>query len=232
MSSAQSIEFDFTREWHAPDSFRAQSVVGTYSLSDVKLEKHFKGVIELPEKWSVGAIVGHSGTGKTSIAKTAWPNDYIRGFEYKEPCVLDDFPESCKNDEISIALSSVGFSSPPDWLKAYDCLSQGEKMRVDVARALCLPERDLVVFDEWTSVVDREVAKIASLAVSKAVRRAGRKFVAVTCHSDILDWLETDWVFDTQTMKTTKKKDATHPLSLVFINALAPSGRFLGNIII
>ena len=34
-------------------------------------------------------------------------------------------------------------------------------MRVDIARALLLNQK-LVVFDEFTSVVDREVAKIAS----------------------------------------------------------------------
>jgi len=61
------------------------------------------------------------------------------------------------------------------------------------------------VIDEFTSVVDRTVAQIASCAVAKAVRRLGqapaesgtvRKFVAVACHYDILEWLNPDWVFD------------------------------------
>jgi len=47
--------------------------------------------------------------------------------------VLDDFPEGLETGEITKALCSVGFASPPDWLKSYDCLSQGEKMRVDIA---------------------------------------------------------------------------------------------------
>jgi ABC-type polar amino acid transport system ATPase subunit len=51
--------------------------------------------------------------------------------------------------EITTAIYSVGFASPSDWLKAYDCLSQGEKMRVDIARALCL-DQQLLVFDEFT----------------------------------------------------------------------------------
>ena len=80
------------------------------------------------------------------------------------------FPEGMQTSEITRMLCSVGFASPPDWLKAYSCLSQGEKMRVDIARALCLPQQ-VVVFDEFTSVVDREVAKIGSYAISKAVRR-------------------------------------------------------------
>ncbi len=223
--------FEFVKEWHAPSSFRAQSVVGSYTLLDVKLEKRFKGELDLDGEWQVGIIVGRSGTGKTSIAKTLWPDSYIRGFSYGQPCVLDDFPESCSVQDITKALCCVGFASPPDWLKSYDCLSQGEKMRVDVARALCL-EQPLIVFDEWTSVVDREVAKIASLAVSKAVRRAGQKFIAVTCHYDVVDWLEPDWVFNTDSMEFVKKKDGPHQLTSKSVNAPEAYGRLLGNITI
>lgn len=75
-------------------------------------------------------------SGKTSIAKQLFPEAYVRGFEYKSKCVLDDFPEELETSEITRMLCSVGFASPPDWLKSYTCLSQGEKMRVDVARAL------------------------------------------------------------------------------------------------
>jgi ABC-type polar amino acid transport system ATPase subunit len=57
-----------------------------------------------------------------------------------------------------------------DWLKSYDCLSQGEKMRVDIAKALCL-DKPLIVFAEFTRVVDREIAKVSAFAISKAVRR-------------------------------------------------------------
>ena len=80
-------------------------------------------------------IVGRSGSGKTSIAKQLFPDAYIRNSEYKNKYVLDDFPEGLETSEITRMLCSVGFASPPDWLKSYDCLSQGEKMRVDIARA-------------------------------------------------------------------------------------------------
>jgi hypothetical protein len=58
-------------------------------------------------------------------------------------------------------------------------------------------------------VVDRVVAKVGSVAVAKAVRKAGRQFIAVTCHDDIIEWLEADWVFNTNTMTidTVKKND-------------------------
>jgi ABC-type nitrate/sulfonate/bicarbonate transport system ATPase subunit len=58
-------------------------------------------------------------------------------------------------------LCSVGFASPPDWLKSYDCLSQGEKMRVDIARALCL-EKPLIVFDDWFNLLSQLTYKTLS----------------------------------------------------------------------
>ena len=133
----------------------------------MKLEKRFKGTLPLEDfEWQIGVIVGRSGSGKTSIAKQLFPEAYIRGFEYTHKCVLDNFPENLETQEITRMLCSVGSASPPDWLKNYDCLSQGEKMRVDIARALCLDKPE-IVFDEFTSVVDREIAKVSALQSAK-----------------------------------------------------------------
>src|SRR6185369_14833081 len=65
----------------------------------------------------------------------------------------------------------------------------------------------VVVFDEFTSVVDRTVAKVCSAAISKGIRR-GRipcRFVAVTCHYDVADWLEPDWVVDMATCELKRR---------------------------
>ena len=105
-------------------------------------------------------------------------------------------------------------------------------MRVDIARTLCLSQK-VVVFDEFTSVVDREVAKIASYAISKAVRREkDKKFIAVTCHYDVVDWLGPDWVFCTDTMVFDRKKGSGRHLSSRFIGAAFQCGKCFGNIII
>ena len=198
----------------------------------MKLEKHFKGSFPIEDfQWQIGVIVGRSGSGKTSIAKQLFHGAYIRGFEYKNKCILDDFPEGLETSEITRMLCSVGFASPPDWLKAYDCLSQGEKMRIDIAMALCL-DKPLVVFDEFTSVVDREIAKVSAFAISKAVRRSNKKFIAVTCHYDVVDWLDPDWVFCTDTMEFSRKKEVGRPLNSKSIGAALPCGRCFGAIII
>ena len=227
------MNFDFVNSLSEPDSFRAQSVVGSFTLNDVKLQKRFKGSLPIEDDdWQIGIIVGRSGSGKSSIAKRLFPEAYILGFEYSQKCILDDFPAELETSEITKMLCSVGFASPPDWLKAYSCLSQGEKMRVDIARALCLPQK-LIVFDEFTSVVDREVAKVSAYAISKAIRRQkNKKFIAVTCHYDVIDWLEPDWVFNTDSMECVKKKVSTHKLTSQFISVEYPCGRSLGNITI
>ena len=227
------MDFDFVNSWIEPESFRAQSVVGSFALDEVKLQKHFKGSLPIEdEDWQIGVIVGGSGSGKSSIAKHLFPNSYIAGFNYTNQCILDDFPNHLETSEVTRLLCSVGFASPPDWLKAYCCLSQGEKMRVDLARALCLPQK-IIVFDEFTSVVDREVAKISSYAISKAVKREkDKKFIAVTCHYDVVDWLEPDWVFCTDTMEFDRKKELGRPLNSKFIGAAHPCGKCFGSIII
>lgn len=147
-----------------------------------------------PDDWSIGAIIGPSGSGKSTVAREIYGDDFVEGFEWDErKTVLDGFPKSCGIKDVTGALSSVGFSSPPSWLKPYGVLSTGQKFRANVARAI-VSSGDVVAFDEFTSVVDRVVAQVGSAAVAKAVRRAGKRFVAVSCHSDIVDWLQPDWV--------------------------------------
>jgi ABC-type thiamine transport system ATPase subunit len=103
--------------------------------------------------------------------------------------------------------------------------------RVDIAQALCL-DKPLIVFDEFTSVVDREIAKVSAFAISKAVRRSTKQFIAVTCHYDVVDWLDPDWVFCTDTMEFSRKKEAGRPLKSKSIGAAQAYGRCFGNITI
>lgn len=192
--------FDIVKETEIQEkSFRVAQLYDQFDLKDNSIKEHFSGNIELPEDWNVGVIVGKSGTGKTTIAKELFAEGFCQP-KYKAKSVIDDFPKEAETKEVFSVLSSVGFSSPPSWLKPYEVLSNGEKMRVDLAMAI-LQKKEIILFDEYTSVVDREVAQIGSLAVQKAVRRAGKKFIAVTCHYDVLNWLEPDWVFNTDTME-------------------------------
>lgn len=189
--------FDIIKKVNASNSFRVASVVSNFDLDVDHIDEHFKGNIDIEGKeWNVGLIVGGSGTGKSTIAKEVFKDHYFTNFEYNAPSVIDDMPKGKSVKDIEKAFTSVGFASPPSWLKPYAVLSNGEKMRVDLARHI-LEEKDLIIFDEFTSVVNREVAKTSSYAISKAVKRLNKKFVAIACHKDIIEWLEPDWIFDT-----------------------------------
>lgn len=191
--------FDIIKETQPKKTFRVASVIGKFDLQSEKISERFIGNIELPDKWQIGLIVGKSGTGKTTIAKQLFENAYITNYKYNADTILDDMPKDCSVEQITSAFNSVGFSSPPSWLKPYSVLSNGQKMRVDLARAILEPQK-LFVFDEFTSVVDRNVAQIGSYAMQKAIRKTDKQFIAVTCHFDVKDWLLPDWIFDTDTM--------------------------------
>ena len=198
-----------------------------FDLQPENFEERFIGKIPIEkENWQIGVICGNSGTGKTIISKELFKEHYINNYVYTKDTILDDMPENLGIKEITKTFNSVGFSSPPSWLKSYSVLSEGEKMRVDLAKSL-LSKKELIVFDEFTSVVDRNVAKIGSLAVAKAIRRSKKKFIAVSCHFDILDWLQPDWIFNTNNFSFSKKKEKDQKLNCQSMNAHYTFGNYL-----
>jgi GNAT superfamily N-acetyltransferase len=173
---------------------------------------------ELPavdEPWQIGMIVGPSGSGKTTVARQAFGADVYSGYSWADDRAIVDAFDDLAIKDITGLLTAVGFSSPPSWIKPYAVLSNGERFRCDLARALsagCLREKseqgaiqakDLptIAFDEFTSVVDRNVAQVGSAAVAKAIRSGWLhcRFVAVTCHYDVAEWLAPDWIVDMAT---------------------------------
>lgn len=192
--------FDIVRQSPISKSYRVARVASDYDYNQEKSVEHFKGTIEIPDEWNIGLIVGASGTGKTTIARELFSENIVTSFDWSAPSVIDDMPKNCSVDDITRCFYQVGFGSVPSWLKPYNVLSNGEKMRCDLARAI-LGNNELVVFDEFTSVVDRNVAKTVSTAIGKGIRKRGSKFIAVSCHRDIIEWLQPDWVFDTDVMR-------------------------------
>lgn len=180
-------------------SMRARQVCSMYDVPPREMcELRWSGDVPIDSRpWNVGLIVGPSGSGKTSLMRDLF--DAPPRFEWGAPSVLDDFHEGATLSEITKACGAVGFNTIPAWLRPFAVLSNGEKFRVDLARRL-LEVADPVVVDEFTSVVDRQVARIGSHAVQKWARRDDRKFVAVSCHYDIVDWLQPDWVLEPATM--------------------------------
>lgn len=195
----QTIEF--IKECPVMESFRVQQVKSLFDLPISSSIRHEWSIsLDIPSEWTIGLIVGPSGSGKTTIAQELFKSSIHKGFKWsRDRSIVDDFSKKIDTKTIISSLNSVGFSSPPSWLKPYSVLSNGEKFRAELARCIaefCSTESGFFVFDEFSSVVDRTVAKVCSCAIQKAVRKTSGKMVAISCHFDIVEWLEPDWIID------------------------------------
>jgi len=154
-------------------------------------------------EWKIGLIVGPSGSGKSTL---------LREFGEQEPIEWDPNKAVCSHfidaTDAEERLSSVGFNTIPSWMRPYHVLSNGEQFRADLARRI----KDGACIDEFTSVVDRNVARSCSVAIKKYVDKKGIKnLVFATCHYDIIEWLQPDWVYDTVTQTVDSRRLLRRP---------------------
>jgi len=199
-------ELNVTNETEYVDTFRAEKVRSQFDIPKPETLSHTLSLEwNLPHEWNVGLVVGPSGSGKSTLARQAF--DDVPYYDGSKPVhdwpdsesVVDGFNDDHTTSEITEALSRVGFSSPPTWLQPYRTLSTGQRFRADIARVLLDGDGGRKVIDEFTSTVDRTVAKSISNAIAGYVRTEDQQIVLVTCHYDVADWLEPDWVADLQT---------------------------------
>lgn len=143
----------------------------------------------IPEDFGIGLIVGPSGSGKSTLlvsfgepATLSWDSRKAIVSHFATP------------DDAIARLSAVGLNTIPSWVRPFHVLSNGEQFRATLARTIA----DGSVCDEFTSVVDRDVAKAVAVSVHRFIAQRGfRRVVFATCHYDIIPWLKPDWIFDT-----------------------------------
>lgn len=184
--------YRIVNECAVKETSRVSAIRGMY---DLKAEhgKRFELKAELPlngREWNVGLIVGPSGSGKTSLLKAAFGT--IHGELWDGDAAIVEQINGKDVREVTQILGLIGFNSPVHWIKPFHALSNGEQFRVNLAQIIS--KYVVAVVDEFTSVVDRTVAQIASHGVGKLVRRMRRKIVCATCHGDVKEWLNPDWV--------------------------------------
>lgn len=150
---------------------------------------------ELPKEiltmdFNILAIVGASGSGKSTLLK-----------EFVGYRMNDDIYDSSKAivsnfespEEASYKLSAVGLNSMPVWCRPRNVLSVGEGFRADVALNL----HSHTIFDEFTSTIDRNVAKSTCNGLQKYIRRLGlTNMIFCSCHKDFIPYLQPDIVID------------------------------------
>src|SRR3954453_2345162 len=97
-------------------SVRLRQLEGLFDMQPCAQERR-RWQVYLPleaRPWHVGLVVGPSGSGKSTIARHLWP-DALTALEPwpVDRALVDAFPVELSIKEITLLLSSVGFSSPP-----------------------------------------------------------------------------------------------------------------------
>lgn len=199
-------------ESEANNSFRCQKAANSL---DIDVEKKLKHRLEIradvTSKFNVGLIVGNSGSGKTTLAKQIFGPDCFKEYLNPNEPVINQFPESYSYDDCANALSGVGLTSVPCWIRPAKTLSNGQKARAEAALSMSFGEHKVI--DEWTSVVDRTVAKVMSHCVAKNARKTDKQIVLLSCHYDVVEWLQPDWIIDCNKQEFINLRGSLRPRS-------------------
>lgn len=188
---------DVVLESPVSTSFRCQNAANSLDIDTAKKSVHHLHIenVRLPEEWNIGLVVGSSGSGKTTLVKHLFGDDVFRNDIDEEKPIIDQFPTSYTYDECASMLNGIGLTSVPCWIRPYKTLSNGQQAR-GAAAYLMSKSVGITCIDEWTSVVDRTVAKAMSTCLNKFARKNGKRIILCSCHYDIIEWLRPDWIID------------------------------------
>lgn len=146
------------------------------------------------DNWNILLICGKSGSGKSTLLKEIGEIPTLE-YDYTK-AVISQFPKLTEEDACDL-LCGVGLSSVPTWLRKPQELSNGERARLDLCMSLYRArEAGIALIDEFSSVVNRDVAKSMSYALQRYVRQKKLKVVICSCHFDIIEWLTPDYIFN------------------------------------
>ncbi len=146
-------------------------------------------------------VLGPSGSGKTSalaqferqlrggcaVQRVRFPADVA---------ILDRVaPWASLSDAVAI-LTSCALSEPGLWVRPFTQLSDGERFRACLARAIGLQSRSAtstaLLCDEFCSTLHRRAAKAISFNLRKLVERMRLTVVAACCNEDVITDLQPD----------------------------------------
>ena len=165
---------------------------------DIKDYTESKVVVPTLPTEGIVLIVGTSGSGKSTILRTV--NDPAPLVVDQAKSVIENFSTPKRGEELLLA---CGLRTIPTWFRPPGTLSNGEYHRFEIAIGL---DQGHCIIDEFTSVVDRDTAKSLALSVRKYFDRNPGVLYIASCHRDIIDWLDPEWVYDTDLQKLDNRR--------------------------
>lgn len=181
------------------NNFRCKMACDALDIDIAKKSVHHLVIdnIAIPKDWNVGLIYGASGSGKTTLAKAIFGDDIFHTVINGDTPIINQLPEGLTYDECASILTGIGLNSVPCWVRPVKTLSNGQLARAEAALLMTqATDTNIVCVDEWTSVVDRTVAKAMSHCLQKFARSKGKRIILLSCHNDVLEWLNPDFMID------------------------------------
>ena len=211
----------------APRSYRAARLLGT--LDDGRLETletriRCDAPPDATEEWRLGLILGPSGSGKTTVARRVYGSIFDARRDWREDVAAIDAFDSVDYETLERALSAVGFGSPPRQLLPYAALSGGERVRVDLARALleARARGGIAVVDEFAGLLDAATRRSAAIATRRALDLGvfgAARLVAISGRDELAEELEPDWVLDMRDGRVRRGRLRRRPIELGIVRA-------------
>jgi len=173
-------------------------------LEEIKKKYDIKDYVEAPIKIpnlptdGIVLVVGTSGSGKSTILKSL--GDIKQPISNSSAIVIENFSSPERGEELLLA---CGLRSIPTWFRTPHTLSNGEYHRFEMA--MCL-DQGIGTIDEFTSVVDRDTARALAYSVRQYYDRNPGALYIASCHRDIIDWLDPDYIYDTDLQELSARR--------------------------
>jgi ABC-type glutathione transport system ATPase component len=179
--------YDVRLQSEVSKSYRCKRAADSLDIDVKKKSLHtFSINADIKTPYNIGLIVGSSGSGKTTLAKQIFGQDCFKVILDEEKPIIEQFPENYTYDECANLLTGIGLAQVPCWIRPVKTLSNGQKARAEAALLMC--NNELTVIDEFTSVVDRTVAKAMAHCIQKHARKQNKQIVLLSCHYDVIEW--------------------------------------------
>ncbi len=204
-SEKESLKISVIREpSFTPMTVRKRDICWDFGIPP--RETPFTIVEDLDVEFCPGRIIlltGASGSGKSSIlhriAEQAGDAVWVgRGRFPTDRAIVDAIAPRKPLALVLEILTACGLGEPRLWIRSFNDLSDGEKFRASLARAvgasLSGKSASPIFCDEFTAILHRRMAKAIAYNLRKLVSRTGLVLVVATTHADIVSDLQPDQI--------------------------------------